>query len=803
MLPRLEDDTPNVEAPLAKLEELARLRQRMAALDQLIAAKAPPRERPWHKLARPNQLPPEGDWSVALFLAGRGFGKSRLAAEWIAEQAALAPNSEWAIVAPTWRDCKKNCIDAVVSAMLPGELDSLNASDLLIRFTNGSKVWGYSSDGFNRLRGSNLSGAWCDEIAVYASPDELFYEALMPALRIGESPRLLITTTPRPIRFLRELVARDDGSVVTIKGSTWDNAANLSKAALTELRRRFEGTRTGRQELLGELLTETAGAYWSLDLLDRTRVKEAPAMTRIVVAVDPATTSGEKSDMTGIVVAGRGIDGHLYVLEDLTMKGTPHACMAKAVSTYHRWQADRIVAEVNNGGDYLEGVLRAVDENVPYTTVRATRGKSVRAEPVAALWEQGRGHIVGCLPELEDQMAACIPPDANGKDRKSKEPDDRLDACFVAGTPVLTARGETPIEQVVPGDLAWTRAGWKPVIRSECTRRDAEVMTVELSNGRHLTGTPNHRVWTENKGWSRLDTLVSGDILDGWMSPPSQSNSTGSLTPGTPEGSSEHIGFTTELHGARTACTELYGGLPIQGSGFHGAGTSTTRTTTRSITPLTISKRSAQSSTINVTLTSALRMCWPLFALTPNASGRWHPNGMAVLKASRGTASTASALGKAGSTSPATVTAAARSTGARSASSSDRGTAHGHVSPGSTTGRTAISDAFRVQDAARSSGSPITGLFPRRAAVSVRGSYAEPVRQNVYDLMVAERHEFVAAGVVVHNCIWAATELAVGASAMNYLMQISKMCGKCDTPNTKRSFLCSACGAQLPDAEAA
>lgn len=439
MLPRLEDDTPNVEAPLAKLEELARLRQQMAELDQLIAAKAPPRERPWHKLARANQLPPKGDWAIGIWLCGRGFGKTRLAAEWLAEQAARNPHTEWAIVAPTWRDCRKVCIEGssgLLKALLPGELESVNSSDLTVRLTNGSKIYGYGAagEGYERLRGSNLAGAWVDEMAVFASPEELFSEALMPALRIGENPRVIVTTTPRPIRFLRELVAREDGSVAVVNGSTWDNAANLSKTALAELRSRYEGTRTGRQELQGELLSEVAGAYWSLDMIEHTRVKTAPALARIVVAIDPATTSGEKSDMSGIVVAGRGLDGHLYILEDLTMKGTPHACMAKAVSAYHRWQADRIVAETNNGGDYLEHVLRTVDENVPYTTVRATRGKSVRAEPIAALWEQDRGHIVGCLPELEDQMAACMPPDANGKDRKNKDPDDRVDALVWAAT---------------------------------------------------------------------------------------------------------------------------------------------------------------------------------------------------------------------------------------------------------------------------------------------------------------------------------------------------------------------------------
>jgi phage terminase large subunit-like protein len=422
-----------VEAPLAKLELLAELRRQMAELDQVIATKSPPRPRPWHKEARQSQLPPPGDWNIWLLLAGRGFGKTRLAAEWLAEQAATHPHTEWAIVAPTWRDCRKVCIEGssgLLKAFLPGELDSVNASDLTVRLTNGSKIYGYSADGYERLRGSNLAGAWVDEAAVMACVDDMFAEALLPALRIGENPRVLITTTPRPIKFLRDLVAREDGSVAVVRGATWDNAANLSKSALAELRARYEGTRIGAQELEGALLEDVLGALWSRQNIEDTRVlklADVPTLTRIVVGVDPAVTSGEKSDYTGIVVAGRGADGHLYVLEDLTMKGTPHACMTKAVSAYHRWRADRIVAEVNNGGDYLESVLRTVDENVAYTKVRATRGKFTRAEPVSALWEQGRGHIVGSLPQLEDQM--CVYTADSGE----KSPDN-LDALVWAAT---------------------------------------------------------------------------------------------------------------------------------------------------------------------------------------------------------------------------------------------------------------------------------------------------------------------------------------------------------------------------------
>lgn len=420
-------EQPIIEAPLEKLELLARLRAQQLQLSRLIAQTAPARPRPWHDTARPEQLPPDGDWHVWLILAGRGFGKTRSGAEWLAEQAATHPDTEWAIVAPTWRDCRKVCIEGpsgLVKALLPGELESMNASDLLVRLSNGSRIYGYSADRPDRLRGANLSGAWVDEAAAMAHADELFSEALMPALRIGKTPRTLITTTPRPIKLLRELLARTDGTVHVVRGSTWDNAANLSRTAMAELRARYEGTRLGRQELEGELLEDIEGALWSRDVVDQTRVDKAPPLARIVVGVDPAVTSGEKSDSTGIIVAGRSLDGHLYILENATARGTPHHCMSVAVSVYNKWHADRIIGEVNNGGDYIEGVLRTVDPNVPYRSVRATRGKLVRAEPISALWEQGRGHIVGTSPALEDQMCGFTPD-------STESPDD-LDAMIWA-----------------------------------------------------------------------------------------------------------------------------------------------------------------------------------------------------------------------------------------------------------------------------------------------------------------------------------------------------------------------------------
>lgn len=418
-----------VDVPAEKLLALQDFNAKIAEAQRKMARLAPARPRPWHKEARPDQLAPPGTWNIWLILSGRGWGKSRTGSEWIAEQAARNPNTEWAIVAPTWRDCRKVCIEGrsgLLNALLPGELDSINLSDLTVRLTNGSKIYGYSADGFERLRGSNLAGAWVDEAAVMSEVDLMFAEALMPALRIGKNPRVVITTTPRPIDFLKELIAREDGSVHVTRGRTKDNEANLSERAIAELYARYGDTRAGRQELEGELLEDLEGALWNRTLIDDSRVKDAPSLARIVIGVDPAVTSGEKSDFTGIVVAGRGHDGHLYLLEDATMKGTPNQCMSRVAKLFHSWQADKVIGEVNNGGDFIGAALHAVDPTVAYSTVRATRGKVVRAEPISALWEQGRGHVVGSLPKLEDQMCSYT--------TDTKKSPDNLDAMVWAAT---------------------------------------------------------------------------------------------------------------------------------------------------------------------------------------------------------------------------------------------------------------------------------------------------------------------------------------------------------------------------------
>jgi phage terminase large subunit-like protein len=225
---------------------------------------------------------------------------------------------------------------------------------------------------------------------------------LMFGLRLGADPRAMITTTPRPTKLIKSLLA--DPKVVVTRGSTAENRKNLAPAFLNEIVRRYEGTRLGRQELEAEILEDVPGALWSRAAIEAARVTRVPELVRIVVAIDPAAGSGEHSDETGIVVAGKDAAGHGYVLADLSGRYTPTEWAKAAITAYHAHDADRIVAEVNNGGEMVEATLRMVDPNVPFTAVRAARGKVARAEPAAALYEQGRGHHLGTLPLLEDQM---------------------------------------------------------------------------------------------------------------------------------------------------------------------------------------------------------------------------------------------------------------------------------------------------------------------------------------------------------------------------------------------------------------
>lgn len=260
----------------------------------------------------------------------------------------------------------------------------------------------YSADEPERLRGPQHDAAVCDELAAWRYPEA--WDMLQFGLRLGDDPRCVVATTPKPVKLLKELLAREGKDVVVSRGSTYENKANLARTFLETIVSKYEGTRLGRQELLAELLTDVPNALWQRAKIDELRIAKAPELTRIVVAIDPAAKSTEGSDETGIIVAGMGKDGHGYVLDDLSGHYQPLGWARKAIWAFEHYKADRIIAEINNGGEMVEATLRSVNKSIPYKGVHATRGKVIRAEPIAALYEQGKVHHVGSFPQLEDQL---------------------------------------------------------------------------------------------------------------------------------------------------------------------------------------------------------------------------------------------------------------------------------------------------------------------------------------------------------------------------------------------------------------
>ena len=382
----------------------------------------------WRFWARPDQLPPEGGWRIWLVLAGRGWGKTRVGAEWVRAQVANGCKRV-AIVGRTAADVRDTMVEGesgILACCPEGTAPPYEPPKRRLTWPNGAIATTYSADEPKNLRGPQHDAAWADELATWRDTEA--WDNLLLGLRLGDNPKVVVTTTPKPQRLLRAMVT--DPTVHVTRGTTYDNLANLAPAFQQEIIGRYEGTRLGRQELRGEILEDVEGALWSRSLIDAARVKPdrdedgkllfVPPLRRIVVAIDPAVTSGEESDDTGIIVAGIGDDGAGYVLQDATCKDTPGAWAAKAIGCFDNWQADRIVAEVNNGGDLVEANIRTVRATVPYQKVHASRGKRVRAEPIAALYEQGRIHHVGEFAALEDQMCNFAPdvtPTGDSPDR--------------------------------------------------------------------------------------------------------------------------------------------------------------------------------------------------------------------------------------------------------------------------------------------------------------------------------------------------------------------------------------------------
>ncbi len=388
----------------------------------------------WEFWARPNQIEPAGNWTTWLILAGRGFGKTRTGAEtirkWVCGDTPLSPGhcSRIALVAETAPDARDVMVEGPAGLLACHPKDfrpQYFPSKRSVVWPNGAQAILFNAVEPDQLRGPQFDAAWCDELAKWRYAQET-WDQLQFGLRLGEHPRQIVTTTPRPIAVVRKLI--NDETCIVTRGRTYDNAANLAGPFLKQVEERYGGTRLGRQELEGEVLDDMPGALWSREIIDGGRRPECPDLDRIVIAVDPAITSGEEADETGIVAVGvsRDEDGNNrgYVLADRSLRGTPDEWAAAAVALYHELDADRIVAEKNQGGEMVEAVIRAKDRSVPITLVHASRGKVVRAEPVSALYEQGRVHHVGRFDKLEDQMCLFT----RDADRTPGNSPDRVDA---------------------------------------------------------------------------------------------------------------------------------------------------------------------------------------------------------------------------------------------------------------------------------------------------------------------------------------------------------------------------------------
>lgn len=416
---------------------LARARQSLAAEEKVPG---------WAAFARPEQVVPEGDWRTWLILAGRGWGKSRTGAETIHQWVEEGKAHKIGVVAQTAADAR----DVSVQALMTRIVDRDDSGKPILRkrpgvthepskrrvvWDNGAEAITFSAEDPDSIRGYNLDTAWLDEVAAWRYPES--FDQLQLALRTGWA-RQVVTTTPRPVAVIRELLA--DERTVATRGRTLDNADNLSDTAIAYLRSKYEGTRMGRQELEGELLLDVPGALWSMETILHGPVpmirrgdQNVPNMARIVVAVDPNTTSEEGADEAGITVHGKGYDGRGYLLADRSAAVGPMAWAKRAVEAADEFGADVIVAEANQGGEMVKLTIEQVSRKVPVKLVTASRGKRTRAEPVAMLYEQGKITHAEWFKGLEDQLCTWTP--------ESGDSPDRLDACVWGWTELMLNGG--------------------------------------------------------------------------------------------------------------------------------------------------------------------------------------------------------------------------------------------------------------------------------------------------------------------------------------------------------------------------
>ncbi len=395
--------------------------------------------------ARPNQLPPSSDWIYWIVLAGRGFGKTRIGAETV-RQWAKDPNARILMIAPIASEVQGVMIDGpsgLMSCYPPDRRPVYNSSRNTVVFPSGAVAITRSAEEPERLRGPQFTKFWADEICAWNYMEEAWDQIMFGFRMLTAQLQGVITTTPKPTKLLKRIIS-NPRAVVT-RGSSYDNRLNLSEEYFRTVIAPYEGTRLGRQEINAEILEDTPGALWTQALIDATRWERQRVnvddIIRVVIAVDPAVSNTATSDEHGIIVAALNRAGHVAVLDDLTMKGSPLDWGRVVVAAFRSHNADRVVGEVNNGGDLVAANVHGLDPNIPFRAVRASRGKYRRAEPVAALYEQGRIHHVGFFPKLEEQMCGYVP-------NIEQDSPDHMDALVWAVTELLL--DEEKIPQIRP-----------------------------------------------------------------------------------------------------------------------------------------------------------------------------------------------------------------------------------------------------------------------------------------------------------------------------------------------------------------
>lgn len=410
----------------------------------------------WRFQARPDQVAPPGTWTSWLMLGGRGAGKTRAGVEFIREKV-KAGAKRLGMIAPTAKAARDVLIEGesgVLSVSWSGDKDDAGnpmgrplyePSKLRLTWDNGAVCSLYSAEEPERLRGPQHDVLLCDELAAWPGDPQDAWDMAMFGLRLGEHPQVMVTTTPKPIPIIRELMRAPHG--VMTKATTYANRAHLAPTFLSQIIAKYEGTRLGRQELDAEVIDEVEGALWSRATIDKARIGSAPDLVRVVVGIDPAASHNSTSNLTGIVAAGVGVDGLGYVLEDGSGRYSPDGWGRRSVALYEAHKGDRLVAEGNQGGEMVRHVIQSVMPNAPVSIVHARRGKQARAEPVAALYEQGKVRHVGAFAELEDQMATWEPLSGMASP-------DRLDALVWALTDLMLTGGAQSTDIGAPVSVA-------------------------------------------------------------------------------------------------------------------------------------------------------------------------------------------------------------------------------------------------------------------------------------------------------------------------------------------------------------